>query len=547
MLKSLGINNYILISSLETSFPEGLVIISGETGAGKSILLGALSLALGGKADASMVGPHGDNCVVEAVFSMSPAAQRFLQENDLPFDDEDIVIRRVVSKSGRSRSFLCDEPVQLGILQQLSSKLLDIHSQHSTQMLQEPSYRLEALDVFAGNAELLKEVDASWKDACSIKARLEEVREQRQRALLDEDYNKALYERLSEAKLREGELQELETEQKQLAHAEELRELLYDALQRLNGDESSPALEMRACTRLLEKASAYIPETGDLSQRLESARLEIEDIADEVESRLTRIDANPAKLEKTEERLSLLYSLMKKHGVSSVEELIEERERLHALVFSTEDLADEEKRLEGELEKALRQYSSRADELHSKRTKAVEEFGRSVMDGLSRLDMEGGVFKAELLKTKDGPKGYDSVSFLFSPSAAQVPADASKAASGGELSRIMLALKAVLSRHTSMPSLFFDEIDTGVSGSTAHKMGEMVCDMGKSMQVFAITHLPQVAAKGEAHYLVSKKEGETGIDRLGREDREREIARMLSGSSITAEALANAKRLLADG
>ncbi|MBQ9410071.1 MAG: DNA repair protein RecN [Bacteroidales bacterium] len=528
MLRSLSVSNYILIGSLELEFPEGLVIISGETGAGKSILLGALSLVLGSKADAGMVGPHGENCVVEAEFSIDPALRKVLEEKDIPTEGDTLILRRVVSKSGRSRCFASDEPVAVGDLQEISALLVDIHSQHQTLRLQDPRFRTEVLDLYGGTVELRERTSDALKAYNSAKRALEELRERKALALRDLEYNASRWQRLEEARLIPGELEDLEAEQKALAHAEEIKERLSEACSLITD------LKLKDAFRILEKASAYIPSLENLAQRLESARIEIEDIEAEVEGLEARTEASPARLQAVEERLSLLYSLMQKYGVSSVEELCAERDRLKDLVLGTQSIEDDEAALSGKVSKAGREYESLKAELLEKRSAAAGPFGRAIQEQLRYLELDHAVFEVKV---------GESVDFLFS-STGRAPADVSKAASGGELSRIMLSLKAHMASLTHMPTLVFDEIDTGVSGSAADKMGSLVCSMGESMQVFAITHLPQVAAKGSAHYLVSKADDVTSVRALDAGGRVQEIARMLSGSVITPEAIANAKSLL---
>ena len=535
MLRALTVSNYILIGSLELEFPEGLVIISGETGAGKSILLGALSLVLGAKADASMVGSHGENCVVEAEFSVDGALRRVLEEKDIPVEGDSLILRRVVSRSGRSRSFAGDEPVSVGDLQELSALLVDIHSQHQTLKLQDARFRTEALDLYAGTVDLRERTEAAASALNIARRALGELRERKALALRDKEYNYSRWKRLEEAKLIPGELEALDAEQKSLAHAEEIKERLQEAVSLLSGMPDQSVGSALKAVRTLEKISAYIPSLEDLAGRLESARVEIEDIEAEVEGLEARTEASPERLEQVEERLSLLWGLMQKYGVSSVEELIAERDRLKALVDSVETIDEDEAALEKKVSEASAQYEKLKAELFRKRSEAAGPCASALQKQLRYLELDHAVFEVKV--------GESAVDFLFS-STGRAPADVAKAASGGELSRIMLSLKAMMASLTHMPTLVFDEIDTGVSGSAADKMGSMVCSMGDSMQVFAITHLPQVAAKGSAHYLVSKVDDVTSVRKLDADGRVQEIARMLSGSVVTPEAIANAKSLL---
>ena len=547
MLRSLHVRNYVLIDSLEIDFPEGLVIITGQTGAGKSILLGALGLALGGKADASLVGAHGETCVVEAEFSVDGNAplRALMAENDLEEGDT-LLIRRTLNRTGRSRSFVNDEPVSLPVLQALSEHLIDIHSQHQTLRLADPAFRMSLLDHYAGNAARLDACRKAWNDLQGIRKELADVTERLRRIAAEKDYNEALFARLDEAKLRDGEQEELEAEQKQLAHAEELKEYLNNCEDILApADDRAPlTAQLKEAEKQAARAARFIPALEPLVQRLESTRLELEDIAEELESANARIDVSPDRLEQVEERMSLLYDLMKKHGVQSVGELIAERDRLSEALFDSTALEERRMDLEKRLTQAEKAYAATADALHDAREKASEGFANAILASLAFLELDHAVFRVELGAAPEGPSGRDAVRFLFS-STGKAPQDLSKVASGGELSRIMLSLKAMMARYTAMPALIFDEIDAGVSGSAADRMGQMICRMGEDMQVFAITHLPQVAAKGNAHYLVTKENDVTDIRLLSREERIREIARLLSGSVITDAAVANARALLA--
>ena len=544
MLRSLPVRNYVLIDSLEIDFPEGLVIITGQTGAGKSILLGALGLVLGAKGDASLVGPRGETCVVEAEFSTDPGIRAVLAANDLEESDT-LLLRRVVNRSGRSRSFVGDEPVSLPVLQELSERLVDIHSQHQTLRLGDPAFRMEMLDRYAADQEGLSRCRNAWNALQDARHALDEVTARLQRLAEERDYDQALFDRLEEARLRDGELEDLEAEQKQLAHAEELKELLSSGSEVLtpSDDRLPKTAALKELERILARAGRYLPEMEALERRIGSARLELEDIAEEVESALVRVDVSPERLEQVEDRMSLLYGLMKKHGVQTVAELIAVRDSLSQALYDSTALEERRDALKKAVSEAGKAYGEAADALHAARADAAPRFAAAVVESLRFLELDHALFSVELAEAPDGPSGRDAVRFLFSSTGKQ-PMDLAKVASGGELSRIMLSLKAVMARYADMPTLIFDEIDTGVSGSAADKMGSMICRMGGDMQVFAITHLPQVAAKGAAHYLVTKEDDVTAIRRLSPEERVQEIARLLSGSVITEAAVANARALL---
>ena len=546
MLSRLQVRNYKLIDSLEIDFPEGLVIITGQTGAGKSILLGSLSLCLGAKADASMIGPDGDSCVVEAEFDASGdgTLKEILLAEDLPWQDGHLLIRRVVHSSGRSRSFLNDEPVSVTMLQEVSSRLVDVHSQHQTLLLSDPAFRMSILDHYAGCSALVDECSQAWSSLQKVRREVAETESRLQRIEADRDYNQARFDRLDQAALKEGELEALEEEQSRLAHAEDIKETLLSARNLLSDSEGTPlGASLKVAVRQLEKGSAYLPFLKELSERLESSRLEIEDISDSLETAFDKVDVSPARLQAVDDRISLLYDLMKRYGVNSEAELIAAREELSAALFDSSAVLERLEELRREASANQAKYDSLSGKLHAARTGACAEFSKSVQESLRFLELDNCRFIAQCRESQPSAKGIDTVDFLFS-AGEQAPRDIAKVASGGELSRIMLSLKAMMAKFTEMPTMVFDEIDTGVSGSAADKMGSLICSMGQDMQVFAITHLPQVAAKGNAHYLVSRNQDRTGITRLSGDDRIMEISRMLSGSRITEAAVENAKALI---
>lgn len=556
MLSRLHVNNYVLIDSLDISFPEGLIIITGQTGAGKSILLGALGLALGAKADASVIGEGDGNCVVEAEFSVDsagPALSGFLEENDIDPDDGHLLIRRVVNRSGRSRSFINDSPVTVQVLSSLASRLIDIHSQHQTLQLSDAAFRLSMLDSYAGNASLLEEFHEAYARMSCIRAELESVRAALERARNEKDYNEARFRQLDSASLKDGELESLEAEQKQLANAEEIKESLCAAVGLCSGDQASdmPGIDsmLREAEKHLSKVSRYVPSVSSLSDRLASCRVELDDIISEVAELDSRTEVSQERLQAVEDRLSFLYGLMQKFGCSTVAELIAERDSLSGILGDTSGMESRCEELSSMLDKTELAVVELSGRLHDSRVSAASAFSEAISEAVRRLELPYSVFEVEVRNVPLSRTGSDSVDFLFSASGRN-PVDVSKCASGGEMSRIMLSLKAVMANYMDMPALVFDEIDTGVSGSVADKMGSMICDMGQNMQVFAITHLPQVAAKGNAHYLVSKdidphtSKAATTIKRLSDGQRVLEVARLLSGSEVTDAAIANARSLL---
>ena len=560
MLRSLQIRNYVLIDSLDVDFPEGLVIITGQTGAGKSILLGALSLLLGSKADPSVIGEGSDNCVVEAVFGIpetDSALKAILEENDVDAPENELIIRRVVSRSGRSRSFINDSPVNVQVLQSISSRLVDIHSQHQTLLLTDRSFQLSMLDHFAGNEGLLGECAVSYRRLKALDGELSEISGRLSRMNEERDYVYSRWKRLDDAGLREGELEALEAEQKQLANAEAIKEDLFLVENLFNpqdggvGGQLSMSAALKEAQKHLERVSKYIPQAAELAGRIESSRAELDDVFAEVSSINSGTELSQERLEAVENRMSLIYGLLKNYSCASVADLVKLRDSLSESLYDSTTLESRKEELERQAAAEREVLQGICDRLHAGRVKAAEPFSKAVEGMVRSLELERAVFATEVIQGQVSPSGSDSVRFLFSASGMN-PVDVAKCASGGELSRLMLCLKAMMARFVNMPTLIFDEIDSGVSGSTADKMGGMICSMGEDMQVFAITHLPQVAAKGKAHYLVEKEYDVLGsrpsssVRPLQGEERVMEIARMLSGSQVTAAAIENAKALLSE-
>lgn len=556
MLSRLEIHNYILIDSLETDFPEGLVIISGQTGAGKSILLGALNLLAGGKADASMISEGAQNCIVEAVFTAVPdSVKGMLEEAGVEWNDGELVIRRLVAASGRSRAFINDCPVPVQLLSAAATSLFDIHSQRATMDLLDPFRQMDLLDRFAGNLELRGRYSASYSRLIGLKDRSRDLSETLARLNREKDYNEAQFRQLDSAAIKEGEMEELEAEQKKLANAEDIQTGLCGILERLNpsdGESLSADSSLKEAVKVLNRLSAYVPAAEGLSSRLESLRIELEDVLSEISDIVSTVDSSPDRLAKVDDRMSLIYSLYQKFSCSGEAELIALRDDYRNRLVNTGQIEEELAALQEEIRQEEKICDKLASALTESRLKASAPFSAKVQEMIRGLELQQAVFSVDISRTQNaGRYGRDNIVFLFS-STGRNALPVAKCASGGEMSRIMLCLKALMARFVSMPTLIFDEIDTGVSGSVADKMGSMICSMGKDMQVFAITHLPQVAAKGDAHYLVTKAlqgDGRTvsSVTRLDDKDRVMEIARMLSGSSVTGAAVANAEALLNEG
>ena len=555
MLSRLLVKNYVLIDSLEIDFPEGLIIITGQTGAGKSILLGALSLVMGSKADASMVSEGADNCVVEAEFEMGDDEQlkSLIEENEAEWEDGHLIIRRVVNRSGRSRAFINDCPVHVQVLQDISSRLVDVHSQHQTMLLSDKTFQMGILDYFAGNASLRERCAELWRRQSSLKSELSSLEAKISRIAGERDYNEAQYKQLESVALRDGELAELEEEQKQLANAEEIKlglsaaEELFTAA--ADGERMPLDSLLKEAAKCLSKVGRYLPAASDLSERVDSCRRELDDILSDVSQINSRVDMSQERLDEVEARMSLIYGLFQKHGCTTETELIALRDSLSEMLFDSTQLEEKREELMQQIESVSKDLASVADQLHVSRQDASGSFAENIQASIRGLELPYAIFEVEILEAPLSANGIDTVQFRFS-STGRNAVDVAKCASGGEMSRIMLALKAMRARFANMPTMIFDEIDTGVSGSVADKMGSMICDMGSYMQVFAITHLPQVAAKGTAHYLVSKEidpatsKAVSTIKRLSDEQRVLELARMLSGSVLTDAAIANAESLL---
>ena len=535
MLKRLTIQNYALIENLDIEFPQGLVIITGETGAGKSIMLGALSLLLGGKGDVSALKDSQKNCVVEGEFEC---------------DGEEIILRRVISPAGRTRNFINDEPATLAALTQISSSIVDIHAQHQHLLLTDASYQMKVLDYFAGTGDLLNQYKEAYSTLQQAVAQLEKLQEEIARKEGDREYRQFQFDKLQEAKLKVGELEELETELKQLSNAGLIKESICGAVELLNPMGTSFVQNLKDSVHLLQKCSNFVPGLEELAQRLESCRIECKDIEEELEGYADRVVVSPQRLEQVEERLSQIYSLLKKHSAEDVEQLLQLQQELEKELLGQEQDQWEVKELERKIEQLTAQRNDLAGQLSQKRKDSVASLSATLQDMIRDLQMPYAVFEVAVSENeKYTLQGKDNIEFMFSANGGNKLGLLHKSASGGELSRIMLCLKSLMAQYTGMPTMIFDEIDTGVSGSIADKMGALIGRMGERMQIFAITHLPQIASKKGTHLLVYKEfdadnNATTRIRTLGREERVNEVARMLSGSQLTNAALENARELL---
>lgn len=554
MLKRLYISNFALIDSVEIEFPNGLIIISGETGAGKSILLGGLSLLLGGKSDSSSLLDKERNCIVEGTFSIEnqPTLLKeictVLECDNLPGNE--LLVRRVISPNGRSRSFINDIPVQLAVLSQITLKLIDIHAQHATLRLNDKDYQMSVLDYYCG-AE--KELEAYREANGLLSKKYAELKEVKERAAANErnmDYISYRLEKLQEAALKEGELERLEEEQKQLSTAEEYKNDLCASIGMLSANaDRSFVQNLKDISHLLNRHTDAHPKLAELSERFEGIRIELKDLESDLQDEAERVVISPMRLQDVEERLNTLYSLMKKHGVNSIEELIEERDRLQNEIEISNNATQKIEEIEMEVGALRKKREMCAEKLSAKRKSAVNKLGDVLQERIRRLEMQDAIFTVSLCPADDyDHNGKDKIEFLFSANKGIAPTPVQKAASGGELSRLMLCIKWLMAKYTGMPTMIFDEIDTGVSGRIADKMGALIDDMGRNMQIFSITHLPQIASKGNTHILVYKEtdggQTKSKLKILTSQERVMEIARMLSGEVLSEAAIENAKYLL---
>jgi DNA repair protein RecN (Recombination protein N) len=549
VIKSISIKNYALIDSIEIDFEEGFTIITGETGAGKSILMGALSLITGQRADTGVLKDPERKCVVEGNFLLTNYGLKdFFEHKELDYANETI-LRREISPAGKSRAFINDTPVNLNTLKELSIKLIDIHSQHESLNLSQSEFQLKVVDSFAGNSNLLKSYQTKFADYKSIKKQLEELKEEAAQSKGDFDYLNFRFDELENAKLLLNEQEELEEEAKTLNNTEEIQRNLAVIHNSLSEDEISVLSGLKEAHQAAVRTVSFLGKISPIEERLNSSYIELKDIAEEIELILGNIEYKPERVEYVNTRLNLIYTLQQKHKVSSIAELLEIKDKLNSKLQNIVSFDDRIENLSKNLENISAELEKRALSLQGKRKKVFAEIEKYVAGQLTQLGMPEAKFQIEQEILADySISGKDKISFLFSANKNIATQNISKVASGGEVSRLMLSIKSLLSKSIGLPTIIFDEIDTGVSGEIADKMGSIMQQMSGNMQVLSITHLPQVAAKGNTHYLVYKEESKqtstTGIKKLSQEERLQELAKMLSGENITKEAIENAKVLL---
>lgn len=549
MLTNLYIRNYALIDDLNVSFPEGFVTITGETGAGKSILLGALSLVLGKRADLASLRNKEEKCIIEAEFYIGNYGLKpFFEENDLDYEQQTI-LRREILPSGKSRAFINDSPVTLDILSRLGDSLVDVHSQHQTLRLTENEFQLKVIDALAENQKLLGQYRETLSAYNSAKKEWQSLLDFQSQAAKEQDYNSFLLQELQSAPLKEGVQSELEEEYGQLSNVETILEALSQGNQLLNDEQIGVLGQLAELKRMVQNISDYGPSFEALHERIQSVFIELDDISVELDALQGRVEANPERLQEVNTQLQLLYDLQKKHQVASVEELISIREDLSTKVGKVANLETEIADAEQRVASKETELTALAESLRKNRNAVIPKLKNMLQKKLHVLGMPSATFKIELeLAPAFRSNGKDELVFLFSANKGSAHGELKKVASGGELSRIMLTIKSILAEYEHLPTMIFDEIDTGVSGEISKAMADIMSGMSKSMQVFSITHLPQVASKGQTQFKVYKEEvggaTTTHIKQLTESERVVELAEMLGGKSISDSALAHAKQLL---
>ena len=554
MLKQLYIKNFTLIDELDIQLFPGFSVITGETGAGKSIILGALSLLLGQRADSKSIKSGCDRCIIEAHFDLSRyQLESLFADNDIDYDHEDCIFRRELTSTGKSRSFINDTPVSLAVMKSIGQQLVDIHSQHQNLLLQEEDFQLNVVDIIAQDGKQLSDYQQAFKDYQTARKAVVRMQEELAKAAENEDFMRFQYNELQEANLEPGQQEELEQESETLSHVEDIKEALFNAEGILSGEEANLVESLREVSRTLSNIKGVFADVAEVTERIDSCYIELKDIAAEVSQLSSHVDYDPKRLDFINDQLGIIYSLEKKHRVETVEELITLRNQLKEQL-SHLDNSSEEMDILRQQEKAAREKAlKKASELNALRLKAAQKVEKEMKNRLVPLGIPNIRFVVDITQTEMTDKGTDKVAFLFS---ANTSTDTSTAmqpvaqiASGGEIARVMLSLKAMISGTVKLPTIIFDEIDTGVSGRVAEMMAKIMQEMGQTdRQVISITHLPQIAALGRHHYKVFKEETKEGtksrMSLLSDEERIQEIAQMLSGSDVTTAAINNAKELL---
>ena len=550
MIKQLYIKNFTLIDELDITLYPGFSVMTGETGAGKSIILGAIGLLLGQRADSKAIQQGADRCVIEAHFDLSRYdLQPFFDDNEIEYDADDTIIRRELTAAGKSRAFINDTPVPLSMLKELGEQLVDVHSQHQNLLLNKQDFQMNVVDIIANDQKELSAYQQTFSQLSALNSQLLQLKDDIERNRQQTDFLQFQYEELSNANLTEGEQEELEQQSETMSHAEDIKTALYEADNALYGDDCGAVGQVKKALSALGSITRVLPKTQELTERLNSCHIELKDIAQDVSRSLEDCDFDPAELDAVNMRLDRLYELEKKYHAETVEELITLRDELKQKLTNIENSDEALQQLRTEIEQLETTCKQQADKLTKMRQKAAKEIERQLQQRLVPLGMPHVRFQVSITADSLGRQGQDSVAFLFSANTSTPLQPVAQVASGGEIARVMLSLKAMISGAVKLPTIIFDEIDTGVSGKIAEKMAEMMQEMGNhERQVISITHLPQIAAKGTHHYRVSKEETKRGtisrMQQLTDEERITEIAQMLSGSDVSEAAILNAKELL---
>ncbi len=550
MLQQLYIRNFTLIDELDIELRPGFSVITGETGAGKSIILGAIALLLGQRADSKAIKQGSDRCIIEAHFDLTRYQLKpFFDENDIDYDASDCIIRRELTAAGKSRAFVNDTPVALSLLKELGDMLVDVHSQHQNLLLGKQDFQLEVIDTIAQDQALLNDYQQTFAAYHEKQRQLQALQEEMERNKQNLDFLQFQYEELTNVQLVEDEQEELEQQREMMTHSEDIKTALYEANQHLVADEQGILSRLRKSLSAIHTITKVYPTSEEWIERMESCQIELKDIAQDVEARLEDIDFNPAELERINQRLDKIYDLQKKYHAETIAELIQQRDELKRQLSQIENSDEALASLQNELDVLKKKCLQQAETLTKLRQKASKEIERQMRERLVPLGMPNVRFEVKVNKTELHKSGQDDIAFLFSANTSSPLQPISQVASGGEIARVMLSLKAMISGAVKLPTIIFDEIDTGVSGKIAERMAEIMKEMGANdRQVISITHLPQIAALGTTHYRVSKEETATGttskMQMLSNDERIHEIAQMLSGSDITAAAIQNAKELL---
>lgn len=550
MLQQLYIRNFTLIDELDIELRPGFSVITGETGAGKSIILGAIALLLGQRADSKAIKQGSDRCIIEAHFDLTRYQLKpFFDENDIDYDASDCIIRRELTAAGKSRAFVNDTPVALSLLKELGDMLVDVHSQHQNLLLGKQDFQLEVIDTIAQDQALLNEYQQTFAAYHEKQRQLQALQEEMERNKQNLDFLQFQYEELTNVQLVEDEQEKLEQQREMMTHSEDIKTALYETNQHLVADEQGILSRLRKSLSAIHTITKVYPTSEDWIERMESCQIELKDIAQDVEARLEDIDFNPAELERINQRLDKIYDLQKKYHAETIAELIQQRDELKRQLSQIENSDEALASLQNELDVLKKKCLQQAETLTKLRQKASKEIERQMRERLVPLGMPNVRFEVKVNKAELHKSGQDDIAFLFSANTSSPLQPISQVASGGEIARVMLSLKAMISGAVKLPTIIFDEIDTGVSGKIAERMAEIMKEMGANdRQVISITHLPQIAALGTTHYRVSKEETATGttskMQMLSNDERIHEIAQMLSGSDITAAAIQNAKELL---